>query len=99
FPIFPRSEKRITIMYTQVLPLVGDHYRYSYALQSELLRQHPLRELSLTVTVHSAVPLKDVTSPSHPASRIQKTDRAARVDFSAQEYTPTSDFQVVVRVS
>src|SRR5262249_40604643 len=80
FPIFARSEKRITITYTQVLPLVGDRYRYSYALQSELLRQHPLRELSLSVTVNSAVPLQEVTSPSHPAARIQKTDHAARVE-------------------
>src|SRR5207249_360938 len=93
------SEKRITITYTQVLPLVGDRYRYSYALQSELLRQHPLRELSLTVNVGSAIPLKDVSSPSHPASRIQRTEHAAQVTFGAQDYTPASDFEVVVQVS
>src|SRR5581483_4947654 len=53
FPILPHSEKRIKITYTQVLPLRGNRYRYSYALQSELLKQHPLRELNLDVRVSS----------------------------------------------
>ena len=38
FPIPGNAEKRIRISYTQVLPRTGDRYRYSYALQSELLR-------------------------------------------------------------
>src|SRR5207302_6631652 len=47
FPIFGHSEKRIKISYTQVLPARGSSYRYSYALQSELFKLHPLRELSI----------------------------------------------------
>ena len=34
----PHSEKRIKIVYTQVLPLRGNRYRYSYGLRSELLQ-------------------------------------------------------------
>jgi hypothetical protein len=34
YPIPAHSEKRIRISYTQVLPLKGNRYRYSYALQS-----------------------------------------------------------------
>ncbi len=41
-PIPAHSEKRIKIIYTQVLPRTGNSFRYSYALQSELLKQHPL---------------------------------------------------------
>ena len=65
FPIPAHSEKRIKIIYTQVLPLKGDSYRYSYALQSELLQQNPLRQLDLEVTVASTQPLAAVTSPTH----------------------------------
>lgn len=97
FPIFAHSEKRIKIVYTQVLPLRGNRYRYSYALQSELLRQHPLRELNLDVRVSSAVPLKNVTCPTHP-TRSDKTVNSARLEFTAQKYTPTRDFEVVVEV-
>ncbi len=97
FPIEPHSEKRIKITYTQVLPLRTSGYRYSYALHSELLRQHPLRELQIDVRVHSALPLRSVTSPTHPV-RIHQAGHSAHVEFAAQEYTPAQDFEVRVDV-
>jgi tetratricopeptide (TPR) repeat protein len=98
FPIPPHAEKRIKITYTQVLPLQGSRYRYSYALQSELLQQHPLRELSIDVKVNSMVPLKYVTSPTHPA-RTDHTAHSAHVEFAAQEYTPSRDFEVDIAIN
>jgi predicted Zn-dependent protease len=95
YPIFGNSEKRIKISYTQVLPFKNGSYRYNYALQSELLQLNPLRELSLDVQIHSAAPLKNVTCPTH-TTRLDRTAHAARVEFSAQEYSPTRDFEVVV---
>jgi len=97
YPIPANAEKRIKITYTQVLPLKGSRYRYSYALQSELLQQHPLRELNIDVKVNSVVPLKSVTSPTHP-TRDDRTAHSAHVEFTAQEYTPTRDFEVVIEV-
>jgi tetratricopeptide (TPR) repeat protein len=97
FPIPANSQKRIKITYTQVLPLQGSCYRYSYALQSELLKQHPLRELSIDVKVHSVMPLASVSSPTHP-TRDERTAHSAHVEFTAQEYTPTRDFEVVVEL-
>ena len=87
FPIEAHAEKRIKISYTQVLPLHGAAYRYSYALQSELLRQHPLRELAIDVKLNSAAPLRRVASPTHPV-RVQQAAHSARVEFAAQEYAP-----------
>jgi Flp pilus assembly protein TadD len=97
YPIFPGSEKRIKITYTQVLPLKGNRYRYSYGLQSEMLQQHPLKELAIDVKVNSVAPLKSVSSPTHP-TRTDQTAHSAHVEFSAQEYTPTRDFEVVIEV-
>ena len=98
FPIEAHSEKRIKISYTQVLPLQGNRYRYSYALASEMLKSHPLRDLKIDVKVNSARPIKAVSSPTHPA-RVTKTDNAGHVEFTAQEYTPTRDFEAVVEVA
>lgn len=97
FPIFAHSEKRIKITYTQVLPYRGGSYRYSYALQSEMLRSNPLSELSLNVRVNSALPIKGITCPNHSA-RINRTAHSAQVEFSAKEYTPTRDFEVEIAV-
>ena len=58
-----------------------------------MLKQHPLRELAIDVKVNSAVPLADVTSPTHLA-RIDRTKHSAHVEFTAQEYTPDRDFEV-----
>jgi Flp pilus assembly protein TadD len=97
YPIPGNGEKRIKISYTQVLPLKGNRYRFGYALQSELLQQHPLRRLDIDVKVNSVAPLKSVTSPTHP-TRDDRTTHSAHVEFSAQEYTPTRDFEVVVEL-
>ena len=98
YPIPAQGEKRIKITYTQVLPLVGDSFRYSYALQSDLLKQSPLRQLELAVNIHSTQPLQQVQSPTH-ATRNQQTQHAARLEFSAQSYTPTRDFEVVTKLA
>jgi hypothetical protein len=97
FPIEAMSEKRIKIVYSQVLPLRANIYRYSYGLRSDLLRTKPLRELSLSVQVNSAVPLKNVTCPTHSV-RTAKTQHSAQIDFSAQEYTPDRDFELVCEI-
>lgn len=97
FPIEPHSEKRIKIVYTQVLPLRANRYRYSYGLRSEMLRTKPLRELSLNVTVNSAIPLKTVSCQTHTV-RTQQTAHSAQVDFAAQEYSPTRDFEIVCEI-
>ncbi len=97
FPIEASSEKRIKIVYTQVLPLRANRYRYSYCLRSELLRTTPLRDLSLKVTVNSELSLKSVHCPTH-TTRTQQTAHSAQVEFAAQEYSPTRDFEVVCEV-
>lgn len=95
FPIFPHSEKRVTITYTQVLPMRNGTYKYSYPLESEMLRQNPLRELQLAANIYSDAPLKSVRCVSHEA-RIRQTANSANVEFSAQEYTPTKDLELVI---
>jgi len=97
YPIPGRSEKRIKITYTQVLPLKGNRYRYSYSLQSEMLKQHPLRELAIDVKINSAAALANVSSPTH-MTRIDRTPHSAHVEFTAQDYTPSRDFEVVVEM-
>ena len=67
-------------------------------LRSNQLRLHPLRDMSIDVKVSSALPLKSVTSPTH-AARVATTEHAGHVEFTAQEYVPTRDFEVVVETA
>jgi tetratricopeptide (TPR) repeat protein len=97
FPIFPHSEKRIKITYTQVLPLRGSKYRYTYGLHSELLKQTPLRELSIDLKVYSESKLRQISCPSH-AARIDQTAHSGHIEFSAEEYSPDADFEAVIEI-
>ena len=56
-----------------------------------------LRELSIDVKINSVVPLARVASPTH-AVRTAQTEHSAHVEFDAQEYTPTRDFEVVAEL-
>ncbi len=94
--VFPIGhEKRIRIAFTQVLPKQGDTYAWHYALQSDLLRQHPLKRLRIQMNISSVEPLATVTSPSHDC-RIRTTEHGAQVEFEAQEYAPDRDFELRV---
>ena len=94
FPILAESEKRIKITYTQVLPRHGNRYVYHYGLQSELLSQHPLRELAIDVKVNSAMPLAKINCPTH-STRDSLTGNSAHVEFSATEFTPKKDLSLI----
>lgn len=94
FPI--AAEKRIRISYTQVLPKEGDTFAYHYALQSELLRQHPLRRLQIEVNVASGEAIESVHCPSHEC-RVRAGEHSAKVELDAEEYVPDRDFELRVR--
>ncbi len=87
------AEKRIRITYTQVLPKVGSTYRYNYALQSEMLRQHPLKQLKIEVKINSEETLASVESPSHTC-RVRRADHSASVEYDEEECTPSRDFEL-----
>ena len=99
FPILAHSEKRVKIVYTQVLPLDRDgQFRYRYALRSELMRQNPVRDLKVDVRVFSAEGIESATCGSHPdMARVDVTKNAAHIELAEQEYTPQSDFEIAVK--
>jgi hypothetical protein len=98
FPILPHAAKRIRLSYTQVLPWRGGGYRYQYPLTSDMLKQHPLERLAIDVRIDSALPLERVACPTH-AARLDRGAHAARVEFVAQSYVPTRDFEIEIEPS
>ncbi len=98
FPIPKHGEKRIRLRYTQVLPLEGTRVRYRYALRSELLRTNPLRQLQIKVVNHSTAQIESASSPTHDV-RVTQTAHDATLEFTAENYTPERDFEVVFDVA
>ncbi|MBK9385232.1 MAG: hypothetical protein IPN34_10505 [Planctomycetes bacterium] len=94
YPI--HGEKRVKIVYTQVLPRTAEGVRYRYPLKSELTTQRPLQRLELDLTIASSEEILGVECGTH-ACRIQSTAHAARIEHSAEEVIPRSDFEVLLR--
>lgn len=96
YPIF--AEKRIQIVYTQVLRQTRRAdgacvLRYTHPLQSELLRATPLERLEVRATVSSARPLLDVRSLTHEG-RLERTEHSARFELSREQFSPDRDLEL-----
>lgn len=95
YPIPAHGEKRIKIVYTQVLPMHGSQLRYRYHLASELLQTSPLTDLKIQANIVSTLPMKKVSSATHPV-RVSQTANTARAEFSAANYRPERDFELTI---
>ena len=62
-----------------------------------MLKEHPLSQMSIAVTINSSQTLGAITSSTH-AIRKTQTPHSARVDFSAKDYSPQSDFELEIPV-
>ncbi|MHC4253328.1 MAG: VIT domain-containing protein, partial [Planctomycetota bacterium] len=98
YPIFPHSEKRVQLAYTQVLKRDRGKVTYTYPLVSEKLKKNPLRSLGLQFRVTSSQGLSDLWCTSHRAETVLTTDGRGALAFGAKDYTPERDFTVTYRV-
>jgi len=94
YPIFARSEKRITLTYSQFLKSEGNLIRYIYPLNAENFCLHPIGEFSISALVNAAVPISNIYSPSHRISAKRENDSMVRISFEAANMKPDRDFQL-----
>lgn len=68
FPIAPRSERRVTLKLTTVLPREGDAKKYAWTLTGPHLPGRTPEKVTVRVAVASAQPIGNVYSPTHDVS-------------------------------
>jgi len=98
FPIEPRQEKRVTLRYTQLLPMEGGLVEYRYPLNTEKFSARPIGSVAVTVRLETDDPLATIHSPSHEVEVKRDGDRRATVGFEAKDVRPDTDFQLVYGV-
>jgi Ca-activated chloride channel family protein len=99
FPIPPGEERRVELEYSQVLPVDGGLVRYTYPLNTERFSARPLEEVSLSLSIQSADPIKAVYSPSHNVVVDREGEFRARVGYEERDVLPEKDFDLVYTVS
>ena len=94
FPIEPRSDKRVTLKYTQVLERDSGLVEFLYPLNTEKFSSQPIRSVSVKVELTTKKPLKSVYCPSHQVEIDRQGLTKAVIGFEARDVRPDTDFQL-----
>lgn len=99
FPIEPGDTRRVEIEYTEILPVDNGLVQYIYPLSTERFSAEPLEDVSVTVDINSADPIKAIYSPSHAVSVSREGRYEAIVGWEASNVKPATDFSLYYTVS
>jgi Ca-activated chloride channel family protein len=99
FPIPAGGESRIQLEYTQVLTAENGLIHYRYPLNTERFSTEPLEDVSVSVEVHSADPIRAVYSPSHEISVSRDGDYDFTAGYEESNVTPNTDFDLYFSVA
>jgi uncharacterized protein YegL len=98
YPIPKHGEKRVELVYQQTLPFDAGVYKYVYPLDTERFSPTPLEDVTVSVTVTSKVPIKNLYSPSHEVdTKIERFQ--ASCSYEAKDVKPDKDFVLYYTVS
>ena len=92
FPIEPRSTKRVTLSYSEVVPADGGVHAYTYPLNTEKFSSAPLEDVAIRVHLETSRPLGTIFSPTHDVEIRRKSAASAVAGFEAKETKPDHDF-------
>ncbi len=94
FPIEPRSEKKISISYTQVLESDNSLFEYVYPLNTEKFSAKPLKNVSVKIDLKSVEKLKNIYCPTHEVDIANKSDNHSIISYEDENVKPDIDFKL-----
>lgn len=98
YPIPKNGEKRVQLVYQETLKYDAGLYSYIYPLDTERFSPKPLEEATISVNIKSAVPIKNVYSPSHEVdTKVDKYE--ATCGYEEKNVKPDKDFVLYYTVS
>jgi len=92
FPIEPGEKKRIQLSYTQVISAENGLYEYIYPLNTEKFSAQVIKEVTVSGSLETSVPVKTVYSPSHSISVNRKDDTHVSFSYEETNVRPEVDF-------
>lgn len=94
FPIEGHGRKRVTLSYTQLLPLDFGLIEFVYPLNTEKFSAKPIQTVSLRLDLETRRPLKTIYSPTHTVEIKRHGATRATIGFEAKDVKPDTDFQL-----
>ncbi|MFZ1518065.1 MAG: VIT and VWA domain-containing protein [Ignavibacteriaceae bacterium] len=94
FPIEPRSEKKISISYTQILESDNNLFEYIYPLNTEKFSAKPLKNVSVKIDLKSTKKIKNIYCPTHEVDIVNISDKYSIISYEDENIKPDSDFKI-----
>jgi Ca-activated chloride channel family protein len=94
FPIEPRSEKKISISYSQILEPDNNLFEYIYPLNTEKFSAKPLKNVSVKIDLKSDEKLKNIYCPTHEVDIVNKSDNHSVISYEEENVKPNIDFKL-----
>ncbi len=94
FPIEPRSEKKISISYSQILESDNNLFEYVYPLNTEKFSAKPLKNVSVKIDLKSNEKIKNIYCPTHEVDIVNKTDNHSIISYEVENVKPDLDFKL-----
>lgn len=94
FPIEPRSEKKISISYSQAIESDNNLFEYIYPLNTEKFSAKPLKNVSVKIDLKSNEALKNIYCPTHNVDVVNKSDNHAIISYEDTNEKPDTDFKL-----
>jgi len=99
FPIPPHSDKKLEIVYTQVLKAESGTVAYRYPLGTGRNVSQITGTVSGRVEITAREPVRNLYSPTHEVEVSRKGERQAAVSFEARAGQEPRDFQMFYTLS
>ena len=94
FPIEPRSKKKVSISYREVLSSDNGMYEYVYPLNTEKFSAKPVKSVSVKVELKTNKEIKNIYSPTHSVDVVNKDNHSAVISFEEENTKPDIDFKL-----
>jgi Ca-activated chloride channel family protein len=99
FPILPNTQQKIELTYVERVTYDGGSCRYVYPLLCPGgPRTTKADEFEFKARITSAVPLKDVSCPTHAADITRQAELAAEVKFAGHQVDLSKDLELNYRI-
>jgi Ca-activated chloride channel family protein len=94
FPIEPRSTKKVSISYREILNSDNGMYEYLYPLNTEKFSAKPLKDVRIKVDLKTNNEIKNIYSPTHPIDVVHKDNHNATISYEEENIKPNIDFKL-----
>lgn len=94
FPVEPHATRKISFSYEQLLPSDTGLVRFLYPMSADKFSVRPINQVSLTIDLQTARPLKTLYSPTHDVEVKREGEKRARVGYESTAASEEHDFEL-----